>query len=70
MIEKYSYRLKNDEKFINCGQCDEQDFKNFWQKMKDHIETALVLQDGKTHMYMAWGDKHYKWITIHHELPF
>ena len=58
MIEEYAYRLKGTDKIIECGQCDELDFKNFWRKMNDKIAMAYVNRDNKTfHIYYTRLDK-------------
>lgn len=51
MIQEYAYRLKGSNKIIECGQCDELDFKNFWRKMHEQIAMAYVQRDDYKYIY-------------------
>lgn len=42
MVQEYAYRLKGTRNWINCGQCDELDFRNFWKRMSKNIESAFI----------------------------
>lgn len=42
MVENFAYRLKGTTKWIDCGQCDEHDFLNFWRRMSKEIESAFI----------------------------
>ena len=64
MLLSYDYRRKGHATWIQAGQADTEDFKQFWKRERRNIAAAYVeLRDGTRYIYYDAGYTH-KWQKI------